>query len=465
MKRFLAILIITLISTAAIMAQESPDTDDSTLVASPIDLPIRVGIRGGVNLADMQYSNPAPAMSRYQHTMKLFPMGNLFFHLGFGKSGFSITPEVGITGKGVGLNWLDVDYDLAIYYLDIRMPLAFNFRIPGKPISPYIKVSPQVDLPFGGSIDYHAYDFPNGASTDISDRNVAPYDLSMTVGAGVDYVVNRRHYPIVLSLEAGYNLGLINTFATRENLDANGMPVADASEIGNPFFGAELWHDGRRSSGIEAAVRVSLPLNYQRPKPKEVEETPIPDIPYMIALPRPVLAPPVDTTPVLDTIIVYGHEYVKKDCYSLSEMLDFIADGTDLSDKRICMYNINFDFDSDKLRPESSIPLNEVVKMMKDYPEINIELYGHTDSIGSEEYNQNLSERRARSAQMYLVEHGIDSARITPIGFGLKLPIDTNETEDGRFRNRRVEIEILNIENAKPNLLRKDETDNTDNQE
>ena len=120
------------------------------------------------------------------------------------------------------------------------------------------------------------------------------------------------------------------------------------------------------------------------------------------------------------------------------------------------MYNINFDFDKDVLRPESYDPLNKVLELLNKFPEISIEIYSHTDSIGTAEYNQGLSERRAASAARYLVEQGIDPKRITPIGFGLYLPIDTNETEDGRFHNRRVEFEILNVENINRDRLRKE---------
>ena len=472
MKRVLAILTVVLLSSVAIKAQDDEIIDTFKVADFPVDVPYRVGIRGGLNLANMHYSNPAPTMGLYQHTLQPFGLGNIFVHIGFGKSGFSITPEFGVTGKGVGLNWLDVDYKMAVRYLDFRMPLAYNFRLLKSPaLSPYIMVAPQFDMPYEGKIDYTAYDYPDGVSVDITQADVAPYDVSVTVGGGIDYLVKTKNFPIIFSLEAGYNIGVVNNFAVRENLDENGRAVDNASIIANPFFGAELWRNERRSSGIEVAARVALPLSGYRPKPKPVVEEPMMDIPYMIALPQPEPpAPPdtvvvevvvQDTTPPKkpDTVIVNGREYVKKDCYSLSEMFSFITLGIDISDKRICMYNINFDFNSAKLRPESSVPLNEVLMLMKTFPEINIEVYGHTDSIGSEKYNQGLSERRAQSAAQYLIDHGIEASRITSVGFGLKLPIDTNETEEGRFHNRRVEFEILNVENIKRESIPQKEED------
>ena len=72
-------------------------------------------------------------------------------------------------------------------------------------------------------------------------------------------------------------------------------------------------------------------------------------------------------------------------------------------------------------------------------------MYGHTDSTGSDAYNQGLSERRARSVADYLSSHGVQSARIGTRGFGETQPVASNETEEGRAANRRVEIKIVPI--------------------
>ena len=117
----------------------------------------------------------------------------------------------------------------------------------------------------------------------------------------------------------------------------------------------------------------------------------------------------------------------------------------DISDKRICLFNINFNFDSYRLRSESKQPLNDVAMMMKAYPEMRIKVYGHTDSIGSDEYNDKLSLMRARSVINYLKSQGIDGSRMEPEGYGRRYPVQSNLDDQGRFQNRRVEIEVLNI--------------------
>ncbi len=101
---------------------------------------------------------------------------------------------------------------------------------------------------------------------------------------------------------------------------------------------------------------------------------------------------------------------------------------------------IYFNFDSSTLKEESYAPLDEAVKILKSYVNLTFEIEGHTDSIGPVAYNLNLSRERAKSVMNYFISKGIPAARITSIGYGEAKPIDTNETEAGRAKNRRVEI-------------------------
>jgi outer membrane protein OmpA-like peptidoglycan-associated protein len=87
--------------------------------------------------------------------------------------------------------------------------------------------------------------------------------------------------------------------------------------------------------------------------------------------------------------------------------------------------------------------LDEVVKILNAFPENEISVEGHTDSIGSDQYNQVLSEKRAKSVADYLVKKGIDPARLKTVGFGKQKPVATNSTAQGREANRRVEVIIL----------------------
>jgi outer membrane protein OmpA-like peptidoglycan-associated protein len=101
-----------------------------------------------------------------------------------------------------------------------------------------------------------------------------------------------------------------------------------------------------------------------------------------------------------------------------------------------------FDFNSSALRSASRDSLREMANVFEKYPNTTIEVAGHTDSIGTNAYNQRLSERRASSVSNYLENLGVRSARIDAIGYGESQPRATNSTANGRQLNRRVEIHI-----------------------
>lgn len=105
--------------------------------------------------------------------------------------------------------------------------------------------------------------------------------------------------------------------------------------------------------------------------------------------------------------------------------------------------NIFFDFDKASLKQESTPELNRLISFLTESPSIKIQIAGHTDSKGSDAYNKQLSEKRAKSVQDYLLTNGIASSRVSYIGHGESKPITTNETDEGRSKNRRVEFKIL----------------------
>ena len=101
---------------------------------------------------------------------------------------------------------------------------------------------------------------------------------------------------------------------------------------------------------------------------------------------------------------------------------------------------IHFEFNRAVIRSESFQILNTVAQVMNDYPDVNIEVQGHTDSRGRDAYNERLSQQRADAVRQYLVEHGIAAARLTSRGYGEARPIESNRTSSGRAANRRVEF-------------------------
>jgi len=110
---------------------------------------------------------------------------------------------------------------------------------------------------------------------------------------------------------------------------------------------------------------------------------------------------------------------------------------------------ILFGFDRSDLNASAEDNLDKLVNILKEYPDTNIEVQGHTDSKGTEAYNQGLSERRANAVATYLRNRGINSSRITTKGYGETAPVAGNDTEEGRAQNRRVNFLITANEKMK----------------
>ena len=102
--------------------------------------------------------------------------------------------------------------------------------------------------------------------------------------------------------------------------------------------------------------------------------------------------------------------------------------------------NILFDFDRFELKPQYYSVLNDIARMLSRSPETKVEIKGYTDNVGTAEYNQSLSEKRAGAVKNYLVQKGVEKGRLFPVGFGFRMNNSSNETETGRALNRRVEI-------------------------
>jgi OOP family OmpA-OmpF porin len=101
-----------------------------------------------------------------------------------------------------------------------------------------------------------------------------------------------------------------------------------------------------------------------------------------------------------------------------------------------------FDFDKATLKPTAVEKLDHAVKVLNEFPSVKLSVEGHTDSVGSDKYNQGLSERRAKSVVDYLVKAGIDASRLTAVGYGKTRPVASNDTADGRAMNRRVDLVV-----------------------
>ncbi|MEA3310877.1 MAG: OmpA family protein [candidate division WOR-3 bacterium] len=155
----------------------------------------------------------------------------------------------------------------------------------------------------------------------------------------------------------------------------------------------------------------------------------------------------------------YGYYAEKEGYYPVSKNVDLteqteavditediaLASISEIKEKgtAVRINNIFFEFDRYSLRPESFPELDRLAKVLKESPDMKVEIAGHTDNVGTEEYNLELSRKRAQSVVGYLISVGCSRTNLIPMGYGEKKPIDTNDTEQGRASNRRVEFKFL----------------------
>ncbi len=286
-------------------------------------------------------------------------------------------------------------------------------------------VAPNVGFALGGRINY--FNNIDMYETTLSESNFSSVDFGLFFGVGTQVELDINTWKLYVGVEAGYNLGFLNTFSVMEQ-------SGNANIINGIFVDV---NGTRKNNGAEMSFSVGFPLSNfsnHKPKPKPIAE------PEPIVVAEPVVEPePVkDTTEKVITMKA-------KECYTLREMMAFITLNMDISDKAICMFDLKFDFAKATIRNESKKTLDEVVEMLNQFPEMIIQINGHTDNVGSEEYNTKLSTERAKAVYDYFVKSGVSSDRMSYTGRAFHLPIDSNDTEEGRARNRRVEIEILQI--------------------
>ncbi|MBQ8957121.1 MAG: OmpA family protein [Bacteroidales bacterium] len=375
-----------------------------------------IGFRYCWNHADLNYSHKM--FDIYTHK-DYWQNGFGFFITHRVSDNFAIRPEIDFIGRGANLKFEVISYIMDAKYVDLRLPLMVSFA-PNAAVNPYLFVAPELGIVREGEITFKS-DQTGKLTTDLAEGNISPFDVGVYGGLGVEIPISIDNFRFLVAAEAGYNLGLLNTFSEDE-LDGDAIVLNPSAYTFTP-------EGSRNNRGIEVAMTITLPLtNFSLiPKPK-----PRPKVVERIIEPEP--EPEVEV-----------FEYEIKDCYSFEEMYAFVKSGFDVSDKRICVFDMKFQFGSAKLLRSSEKYLDNVVGMMKAYPRMRITINGHTDNIGSEETNQTLSEKRAQSVFDYLVRHGIDANRMSCHGYGLRYPIDTNATEARRAKNRRVEIEVTRI--------------------
>lgn len=237
------------------------------------------------------------------------------------------------------------------------------------------------------------YDFDGGSKLNQQDSEF--YDV------GIGYMYQLNDYGVKLRAEYRYRSANVE------------MPSSTHKDV--------------RNNIISVGIQVPLSAPAQEPAP---EPAPAPT-----PAPEPTQPADSDHDGVIDRI---------DECPATPRGTEVNASGCPIVKKApVVLRGVTFEFDSAKLTEQAQNRLDNVIAALNASPDVKFSIAGYTDSIGSEAYNQKLSERRAQSVKEYLVEHGISPSRITRVvGYGESNPVATNETEAGRAQNRRVELNV-----------------------
>lgn len=285
----------------------------------------------------------------------------------------------------------------------------------GKPITPHLNM--ELGLT-GSSLDFKTgsgkYDLW-GLGVDAiyllnRDAGFTPYGV---VGIGALYTdIPGRHDT---GLMGNIGLGVMKRLTDNVSLRADARYRLDGNSTN--AFGANEFGDAIVSVGLNIALGQKAQAAAPKPEPV-AQPAPAPEL-APAPTPQPEPAAPALTTPQ-------------------AQQLDQAKSG----DTVVILEGVNFEFDSDRLRPDAITILDEAVTVLNRRKDISVDVVGHTDSTGSKQYNQRLSERRARSVYDYFVGKGIAADRLTTKGYGETRPAYSNATREGRAKNRRVELVV-----------------------
>jgi OmpA-OmpF porin, OOP family len=159
--------------------------------------------------------------------------------------------------------------------------------------------------------------------------------------------------------------------------------------------------------------------------------------------PRAVVPDATQATNALANITLPGGATISAPTGSINYSLaQFLADGTQAAPKTFVFDHLGFETGSTQLTPDSAQTVNNLAQVLKAYPNAQVQLSGHTDNTGSADANQSLSLNRADAVKALLVGQGISAGRISTQGLGQDRPLASNDTEEGRARNRRTELTV-----------------------
>jgi OOP family OmpA-OmpF porin len=262
---------------------------------------------------------------------------------------------------------------------------------------------------FGNQGDGHLFGLA-GAGMAVNDATPDTYD-------GTSYYFNAG---------VGYRGRLWNRWGVRPRVELRYVHDSFAEGTNDVLLGFRLEMAPKRQMLVEKIVQV-----------EKIVEVPV-EVEKIVEKEATCVVPPVveasvdsDGDGVLDA---------QDKCPGTLKGARVDATGCVKEEQKISLPNIEFESGKTVLAPGGKQKLEAVVEFLNSQPEVEIDVFGHTDAQGKDSYNQALSEGRARSVMEYLVSRGVAASRLTSKGFGETQPITTNDTAEGRAQNRRVEL-------------------------
>lgn len=403
------------------------------------DIDWYIGVGGGYHSTNMRFSD---IDENYFPTSKCMgsPLFSVFVQGEFGKERqYAIRPQLSFLKRGGKLTEIgkgsddfdyrnevdDVNYTLKAHYIDLRVPLIYNFGKANSTIRPYVYLAPVFGFVTGGDITMLAEyqdDYPSagdanvasGYKMDLSKANMASTYFAGQIGVGLKFALPMAYDNMYIGVEANYECGFTDTYGSKEK-DGDAIDA-----LGNSIY---MINGTRKFSGFELQATISIPFSAFKKREKN----------SAVVAPVAPVHEPVAQTVVED-----------KPCYTLDEINDLMLRNEDISGKTICAVDaINFDFAKSTIKAESYEYLDKLAKTLI-RSNRRIEVKGHTDNVGSEDFNMNLSRERAEAVVNYLTSKGVNRNKLTYSYYGMSRPLSTNDTEEGRAMNRRVEFTILN---------------------
>lgn len=393
------------------------------------------GVGGGFHASKMKFSDIDE---------KVFPSDkflnggvfSIFAEYDFGKDlHFAVRPEFSFLRRGGKLTEIeiekdmydggryeDVRYTLKSRYWDIRVPVMYQFCKPDATFRPYVFIAPVLGFSTRGEI---------GWEEELTDNSYSGYDMELTkanmasvyfagmVGVGAKYQFDLAGNTCFLGLEASYEYGFTDTYGGKEK---DGTAIVESGE----FYNVYDVQGTRKFSGFEIQATLGIPFSVFKKKK-----------------PAPAPAPePVVVAPVKQEVKKEAPK-PEKPCYTLEEIIDMMARNESVEGKTICAIDaITFDFGKSTIKSESHEYLDKLASTLI-RTNAKIEVKGHTDNVGTEDFNMKLSKERAQAVVEYLVKKGVSRNKLTYSYYGMSKPLASNDTEEGRTINRRVEFEIL----------------------